>query len=197
MRCAHPRVALWPNGQLSVGKSRLLSIARSDSMSGSPLRTVLLPAHLRGGSWGNGLSGRQERPEWAEGASTARGRRVFDKAFWRPKTTPDEFTLGHAPTGGAQCAPCLLRARSTAPLEKHRWSSGVAARAEGRVRGARGMRSIAESDELSCHPPGSRGLWILDLITLHFLHRILPFSLQPCVGWWICDSDSPPLSLRA
>ena len=35
------------------------------------------------------------------------------------------------------------------------------------------------------------------LITLHFLHRILPLSLQPCVGWWICDSDSPPLSLRA
>ena len=37
----------------------------------------------------------------------------------------------------------------------------------------------------------------MDLITTHFLSKILTLCLQPGLGFWICDSHSPLLSLKA
>ena len=61
-----------------------------------------------------------------------------------------------------------------------------------------------ESDGLSWNPVGKEldlgtwgPLWILDSITFHFLSKILTLCLQPGPGFWICDSYSPLLSLKA
>ena len=37
----------------------------------------------------------------------------------------------------------------------------------------------------------------MDLITTHFLSKILTLCLQPGLGFWICDSHPPLLSLKA